>query len=111
MSIDYYNHALGPDRRWQAASGRLGTEISGRKVASASLVVRGAVRIVAAVATRLRVVGGEELAPQRLADWQKQRAELGRRKHARVRQHRFRRDPKAYLRNLERQYRLLSLPT
>lgn len=84
--------------------------ISGRKVASASRVVRGAVRIVAAVATRLRVVGGEELAPPNLADWQKQRAELGRRKHARVRQRRFRRDPKAYLRNLASEYRRLGLP-
>jgi hypothetical protein len=84
--------------------------ISGRKVASASLVVRGAVRIVAAVATRLRVVGGEELAPKNLADWQKQRAELGRRGHARVRQRRFRRDAQAYLRDLERKYRRLGLP-
>jgi len=84
--------------------------ISGRKVASASLVVRGAVRIVAAVATRLRVVGGEELAPKNLADWQKQRAELGRRGHARVRQRRFRRDAQAYLRDLEKEYRRLGLP-
>ena len=83
---------------------------SGRKKASAGLVVRGAVRVVAAVATRLRVVGGEELAPKNLADWQKQRAELNRRRHTRVRQRRFRRDPQAYLRDLERKYRLLRLP-
>jgi hypothetical protein len=85
--------------------------ISGRKAASASLVVRGAVRIVAAVATRLRVVDAEELAPKDLADWQKQRAELRRRGHARVRQRRFRRDANAYLRDLEREYRRSGLPT
>jgi hypothetical protein len=83
--------------------------VSGRKAAPAALVVRGAVRVVAAVATRLRVVSGEELAPN-LADWQRQRAELDRRRHARVRQRRFRRDPPTYLRELERKYRLLSLP-
>ena len=83
--------------------------VSGRKAAPAALVVRGAVRVVAAVATRLRVVSGEELAPN-LADWQRQRAELDRRRHARVRQRRFRRDPPTYLRDLERKYRLLGLP-
>jgi hypothetical protein len=72
-------------------------------------VVRGAVKVVAAVATRLRVVSGEELAPN-LADWQRQRAELDRGRHARVRQRRFRRDPSTYLRDLEREYRLLGLP-
>jgi len=84
--------------------------VSGRKAASAALVVRGAVRVVAAVATRLRVVGGEELAPKDITQWQKQRAELDRRRHARVRQRRFRRDPQTYLRVLERKYRRLGLP-
>jgi len=82
---------------------------SGRKVASAGLVVRGAVRVVAAVATRLRVVGGEELAPASLAQWRKQRAELDRLRHARVCQRRFRRDSSSYLRDLERKYRQSSL--
>jgi hypothetical protein len=83
---------------------------SGRKVASGALVVRGAVRVVAAVATRLRVVEGEELAPKNLAHWRKQRAELDRLRHARVRQRRFRRGSSCYLRDLERKYRRLGLP-
>jgi hypothetical protein len=74
---------------------------TGRKVASPGLVVRGQVRLVAGVATRLRGVSGEELAPKKLAEWQQQRAELQRRRDARVRQRRFRRDPQGYLRNLE----------
>jgi hypothetical protein len=84
---------------------------SGRKVASPGLVVRGSVRLVAGVATRLRLVSGEELAPKKLADWQSQRAELDRRRHSRVLQRRFRRDPKGYLGNLEQQYRQSRLPT
>jgi hypothetical protein len=83
---------------------------TGRKSAAPTLVVRGQVRVVAAVATRLRVVSGAELAPSNLADWQKQRADLGRRRLARVRQRRFRRDPHAYLRDLERRFRQLGLP-
>jgi hypothetical protein len=74
---------------------------SGRKVASPGLVVRGSVRLVAGVATRLRIVSGEELAPQDLAAWQRQRAELDRRREARRRQRRFRRNPQIYLRDLE----------
>jgi hypothetical protein len=84
--------------------------VTGRKSATPTLVVRGEVRVVAAVATRLRVVSGEELAPSNLADWQKQRADLSRRRFARVRQRRFRRDPHAYLRDLERRFRQLGLP-
>jgi len=83
---------------------------SGRKVASPGLVVRGSVRLVAAVATRLGTVSGEELAPRRIEDWHNQRAELDRRRQARVHQRRFRRDPLAYLTNLESLYRQLSLP-
>jgi hypothetical protein len=83
---------------------------SGRKAASPSLVVRGSVRLVAAVATRIEVVSGEELAPRRIEDWRRQRAELDRRRQARVHQRRFRRHPRAYLANLESMYRQLSLP-
>jgi hypothetical protein len=64
-------------------------------VGSAALVARGAVRVVAAVATRLRVLGAEELAPQSLPAWQKQRAALDRLRYARVGQRRFRRDSHA----------------
>jgi len=77
---------------------------TGRKGAAPGLVVRGQVRLVAGVATRLRVVSGDELAPKKLEDWQKQRAELQQRQDARVCQRRFRRDSQPYLRELERKY-------
>jgi hypothetical protein len=77
---------------------------TGRKVASPGLVVRGQVRLVAGLATRLRVVSGEELAPKKVEDWQKQRAELQRRQVARVRQRRFRRDSATYLSDLEKKF-------
>jgi hypothetical protein len=83
---------------------------SGRKGASPGLVVRGQVRLVAAVATRIRVVEGRELAPRRLEQWQQQRQELDRRRHTRICQRRFRRDPEAYLSYLESLYRHLLLP-
>jgi hypothetical protein len=83
---------------------------TGRKTASPGLVVRGSVRLVAGVATRLRVVSGEELAPKKLADWQKLRGELQQRRQARVCQRRFRQAPMAYLRNLEKKFLQLSLP-
>jgi hypothetical protein len=84
---------------------------SGRKVASPGLVVRGSVRLVAGLATRLRARSGEELAPARLEDWRSQRAELERRRLARVSRRRFRRNPKAYLRDLEKLYRQSGLPS
>jgi hypothetical protein len=82
---------------------------TGRKVASPGLVVRGQVRLVAGVATRLRVVSGEELAPKDVAEWQKQRGELQRRQGARVHQRRFRRDPGKYLGDLEEKFLQSSL--
>jgi len=75
--------------------------VSGRKKGSPSLVLRGAVRLVAALATRLEEVSPEDLAPRDLAQWRQKRAELGRRRRARAQQTRFRRDPDAFLRELE----------
>src|SRR5262249_23625654 len=70
---------------------------SGRKVASPGLVVRGSVRLVAGLATRLQSVRGADLAPADLAAWRQLRQGLQRRRGARVLQRRFRRAPKAYL--------------
>ena len=84
---------------------------TGQKRGSPSLVVRGAVRLVAAVATRLRPCQGEELAPRDLGEWRQKRAELGRRQRARAQHRRFRRDPDAYLRELEERLSQLSLPS
>ncbi len=75
---------------------------SGRKVASPGLVVRGSVRVPAALATRLRgEVRGEDLAPSDLGAWRELRAGLGRRQEVRAQGRRFRRDPAAYLQKLE----------
>lgn len=75
--------------------------VTGRKVASPALVLRGAVRIVAAVATRARSFSSTELAAVDLEAWRSLRAELELRSQQRVQQRRFRRDPEAYLANLE----------
>lgn len=75
---------------------------SGRKVASPGLVVRGSVRVPAAVVTRLRgEVRGEDLAPSDLEAWRELRAGLERRQAVRAQGRRFRRDPAAYLHELE----------
>jgi hypothetical protein len=75
---------------------------SGRKVASPGLVVRGSVRLPAGLATRLRgEVGGEELAPSDPDAWRRLRAGLKRRQEVRAKGRRFRRDPAAYLQELE----------
>jgi hypothetical protein len=83
---------------------------SGRKGASPGLSVRGSVRVVAGVATRLRAVSGEELSPTDPEAWRQLRQRLGRRQEARRRQRRFRRNSKAYLRDLERKARQSHLP-
>jgi hypothetical protein len=83
---------------------------SGRKGASPALVVRGSVRLVAAVATRQGVVSGPELAPREVAAWQQLRGQVQRRQEARRRQRRFRRNEQQYLRDLEEKFLQASLP-
>jgi hypothetical protein len=83
---------------------------SGRKVASPGLVVRGSVRLVAGLMTRLGEATAEELAPADLSSWRQLREELGGRGRARVQQRRFRRDPAAYLKQLEALARQSGLP-
>ena len=71
---------------------------SGRTVASPGLVVRGSVRLPAALATRLRgEVRGEDLTPLDRDAWRKLRAGLERRQAVRAQGRRFHRDPAAYL--------------
>jgi hypothetical protein len=75
---------------------------SGRTVASPGLVVRGSVRVPAALATRLwGEIRGADLAPSDLEAWQELRAGLERRQAVRAQGRRFRRDPAAYLQELE----------
>jgi hypothetical protein len=84
--------------------------ITGRKVASASLVVRGAVRIIATVMTRLHAFSADDLVLSSIADWQALRTELSIARQQRTRQQRFRRDPDAYLADLEHRLVQLILP-
>ncbi len=74
---------------------------TGRKMASPSLVLRGSVRIVAAVVTQGRSFVGADLRPTDLQRWQRLRTTLETRHEARRAQRRFRRDPVAYLTALE----------
>ena len=74
---------------------------SGRKRGSPGLVVRGSVRVVSGLATRLRPDEGLKLAAGYVGPWRQQRAELDKRREARRQQRRFRRDPAVYLENLE----------
>jgi hypothetical protein len=83
---------------------------SGRKAASPGLVVRGQVRLVAGLMTRLAEAKAEELAPADLSGWRALREELGQRQQARVQQCRFRRDPGTYLKLLEDLARQSGLP-
>jgi hypothetical protein len=82
----------------------------GRKAASPALVLRGSVRVVAALATRLHPFGPDELRLRNPAVWRQLRAELERRHETRRAQLRFRRDPAAFLSRLESELLKQSLP-
>ena len=83
---------------------------TGRKGASPGLVVRGAVRLVAAVATRSQPFADADLRPADLAAWRTLRGQLQARQAARRAQRRFRQDPAAYLTALEQQLSQPALP-
>jgi hypothetical protein len=83
---------------------------TGRKQASPSLVVRGAVRVVASVASRLRPFSGPELCPTDLTQWRALQSELNHRHEARRLQHRFRKSPESYLAALEEKLSKERLP-
>ena len=84
---------------------------TGRKVASPSLVVRGSVRVLAATLTRLAPVSAADLAAVDVATWRQTRERLRQRHHARVMRARFRRNPAAYLADLEqRAFQQQALP-
>jgi hypothetical protein len=84
---------------------------TGRKTASPGAVLRGSVRLVAGIATRLQVPSGRDLGQVDYSQWQKLRRQLERRRQARTARSRFRRDPDAYLAALERQARQPTLPS
>ena len=85
--------------------------VSGRKVASPALVLRGSARILAAVATRQRPERGKDLIGADRQAWAELRAELAERRQRRSERRRFRRDPEGYLRQLEAKLIQPSLPT
>jgi hypothetical protein len=83
---------------------------SGRRRGSPELVVRGSVRVVSGLATRLRPEEGLKLSAGYVGPWREQRAALERRRKARRQQRRFRRDPVIYLKKLEELALQLGLP-
>jgi len=82
---------------------------TGRRGALPGLVVYGAVRLQAALATRLHLFTVDELAPHDLQIWRDVRAQISYRQEARRKQGRFRKDPSAYLAALEAQLLKTSL--
>jgi len=74
------------------------------------MVVRGAVRMVTSVASRLHSFAGPELSPPDLTRWRALRDELNHRHEARRMQHRFRRSPESYLAALEEKLSKVRLP-
>ena len=83
---------------------------TGRKGASPALVLRGSVQLIAAMATRLQAFAAWELAPEEVSAWKSLRRELDTRRHWRTLRRRFRRNPDAYLAELETALLKLSLP-
>lgn len=83
---------------------------TGRKASSAGLAIRGGVRLVAGLATRLGGVKAQGLAPRDLGAWRSLRGQLEKRQEGRRRQRRFRRDEQRYLRDLEKKFLQVSLP-
>jgi len=83
---------------------------TGRKGASPALVVRGAVRVVALMATRQHPLSAAELRPRDVAAWKALRLRIDARHHTRRAQARFRRDPATYLATVEAQLLKPALP-
>ncbi len=83
---------------------------TGQKSAPASLVVCGAIRLPAAVASQTHSFTAEALASADIQQWRITRARLEQRRLPRVLGRRFRQDPDAYLQALEQRLVKLSLP-
>ena len=83
---------------------------TGRQAAAPAVVLRGAVRLVACAATRLRPVTSEELAPGAVSAWHELRHTLETRRHQRTQRRRFRRAPASDLATLEADLLKLILP-
>lgn len=84
---------------------------TGRKVSSATTVIRGSVRLAAIMASRQRVFEPAQLRPTDLDRWRRCRRDLEERSRTRRAQCRFRHDPAAYLARLEGELIQLALPS
>jgi hypothetical protein len=74
---------------------------TGRKTASPAVVLRGEARLIAAIATRQSPPSGADLGRADRGQWQQLRHRLDERRHTRTLRTRFRRNPDAYLAELE----------
>ncbi len=83
---------------------------SGRKGAAPSLVLRGQARLLAAAATRQREFTAVELSRADRGRHEQLRQQLEARRQRRVQRRRFRRDPQAFLQQLEEQLLQSALP-
>jgi hypothetical protein len=84
---------------------------SGRKGASPAMVVRGSVRLLAAVATPPEGFDAAGIRPMDIEGWRALRSSLEKRRETRRDQLLFRRNPDAYLRRLEEQLLKQALPS
>jgi hypothetical protein len=84
---------------------------SGRKGASPAMVLRGSVRVVAAIATPPEGFAAPDIRPANVESWRILRASLEKRRGSRRALLRFRRDPDAYLRRLDDQLLKQALPS
>jgi len=84
--------------------------ITGRKIATPSLITRGSVRVLASVITRLQPVDPIQLGRVDRVAWRQTRRQLQKLRQTRVLQRRFRRHPALFLAELEDQLVKLSLP-
>jgi hypothetical protein len=84
---------------------------SGRRNASPAMVVRGSVRVLAAVATPAEGLSAQDIRPADVEGWRALRASLEKRRESRRAQLRFRRDPDAYLGKLEEHLLKQALPS
>ena len=74
---------------------------TGRRGAIPGLVVRGAVRILAVIVTKRRLLEGTDLQPVDEQAWRRLRQQLQYRREARRQQWRFRKHPATYLADIE----------
>ena len=83
---------------------------TGRKTAAPAAVLRGPVRLVAGLVTRICPPTASDLAKVDRQRWRDVRQTLDQRRHSRTLQSRFRRNPDAYLAALEQTASQLTLP-